>query len=331
MSLNNSWKIIKNTIVDMSAFNVLKLSGALAFFTVFSLPGLLIIIIWVSDIFYSRPLVEEAVYGQIEGFVGHSAATDIQETIRYATVSTGNNFATIIGLIVLLIGATSVFGEIQDSINHIWRLKPKPRKGLAWLKLIMNRLLSFSMIITLGFLLLVSMVINGSMDYLVKHFLETEPEVTSVLVQVLKTVLTFMITTFIFGAIFKVLPDAKVEWKHVIVGASVTAVLFMSGKFVISYYLGHSLMTTAYGATGSIIVVLLWVYYSSMILFFGAAFTREYAVHKGSQIYPNNYAVWVQQIEVESEKSIQKQPEETKTVIEVPAEAKEEKPNKEKV
>jgi membrane protein len=122
-----------------------------------------------------------------------------------------------------------------------------------------------------------------------------------------------------------------VEWKHVIVGASVTALLFMTGKFVISYYLGHSLMTTAYGATGSIIVVLLWVYYSSMILFFGAAFTREYAVHKGSQIYPNNYAVWVQQIEVESEKSIQKQPEETKTVIEVPAESREEKPNKEKV
>jgi membrane protein len=111
-------------------------------------------------------MVEDAVYGQIEGFVGHSAATDIQETIRYATVSTGNNFATIVGLIVLLIGATSVFGEIQDSINHIWRLKPKPRKGLAWVKLIINRLLSFSMIITLGFILLVSMVINGSMDYL---------------------------------------------------------------------------------------------------------------------------------------------------------------------
>jgi membrane protein len=320
MSIRNSWKIVKNTLIDMVAFNVLKLSGALAFFTIFSLPGLLIIIIWFSDLFYGREIVESTVYSQIAAFVGYEAAVDIQETIRTATHSTGHNFATLIGLIVLLIGATSVFSEIQDSINHIWRLKAKPRKGLGWLKLIINRLLSFSMIITLGFLLLVSLVINGSMELLVNHFMETNPQITSVLVQGLKLLLTFLITTFIFGAIFKVLPDAQVRWRHVVVGACVTAFLFMLGKFVISYYLGHSLMTSAYGATGSIIVVLFWVYYSSMILFFGAAFTREYAVHKGSQIYPNNYAVWVQQIEVESEKSIQKQPEETKTVIEVPAE-----------
>ena len=309
----------------MVASNVLKLSGALAFFTIFSLPGLLIIVIWFSDLFYSREIIEQSVYGQIESFVGHEAAVDIQETIRNATHSTGGNFATIVGLIVLLIGATSVFGEIQDSINHLWRLKPKPRKGLAWLKLIVNRLLSFSMIITLGFILLVSLVINGSMDMLVERLMDANPELTTLLVQTLKIFLTFLITSFIFGAIFKVLPDAHVKWKHVGVGACVTAFMFMSGKFVISYYLGHSLMTTAYGATGSIIIVLLWVYYSSMILFFGAAFTREYAVYKGSQIYPNNYAVWVQQIEVESEKSIQKQPEDTKTVIEVPVEPKEEK------
>lgn len=320
MPIRNSWKIIKNTLIDMVDFNVLKLSGALAFFTIFSLPGLLIIIIWFSDLFYQREIVEQTLYGQIEGFVGQSAAVDIQETIRSATNATDNNVATIIGLVVLLIGATSVFSEIQDSINHIWRLKAKPRKGLGWLKLIINRLLSFSMIITLGFLLLVSLILNGSMDMLVKHFMETNPQVTSLLVEIIRTILTFIITSFIFGAIFKVLPDAEVQWKHVIIGSCVTALLFMGGKFLISYYLGHSLLSSAYGATGSIIVVLFWVYYSSMILFFGAAFTREYAVYKGSKIYPNNYAVWVQQIEVESEKSIQKQPEETKTVIEVPAE-----------
>lgn len=317
MTLNGAWKIIRNSLIDFIASNVLKLSGALAFFTIFSLPGLLIIIIWFSDLFYSREVVEMAIYNQIEGFVGHSAAVDIQETIRYATHTAGNNVATIIGLVVLIIGATSVFGEIQDSINHIWRLKPKPRKGWAWLKLIVNRLLSFSMIITLGFILLVSLVINASMEMLVNRFLETHPGFTSTVVYVLKLLLSFVITSFIFGAIFKVLPDAHVEWRHVGVGAMVTAALFMMGKFVISYYLGHNLMTSAYGAAGSLIVVLLWVYYSSMILFFGAAFTREYAVHKGSRIYPNNYAVWVQQIEVESEKSIQKQPEEPKTVVEV--------------
>ena len=237
MSIQSAWKIIKNTFIDLFANNVLKLSGALAFFTVFSLPGLLIIVIWFSDLFYRRELIEETIYSQIEGFVGHAAAMDIQETIQSATHATGNNVVTIIGLIVLLFGATSVFAEIQDSINHIWRLKPKPRKGLAWLKLIINRLLSFSMIIALGFILLVSLVINGSMEYLVNRLMDYYPGITSAVVYGLKLILTFCITSFIFGAIFKVLPDAQVEWRHVTIGACVTAALFMLGKFVISYYL----------------------------------------------------------------------------------------------
>ena len=182
MSIKGGWKIVKNTMIDFFASNVLKLSGSLAFFTVFSLPGLLIIIIWVSDIFYNRAVVEESLYGQIEGFVGHNAAIAIQETIRNATHTTGSQFATIVGLIVLLIGATSVFGEIQDSINFIWRLKPKPRKGLGWMKLILNRLLSFSMIITLGFILLVSLVINGSMEYLLRNVSEQSPQFTEAMV-----------------------------------------------------------------------------------------------------------------------------------------------------
>ena len=151
--------------------------------------------------------------------------------------------------------------------------------------------------------------------------MERFPQLTVILVYVINLVLTFLISSFIFGAIFKVLPDARVEWKHVRIGAFVTALLFMGGKFLISYYLGHSSTASAYGAAGSIIGVLLWVYYSSMILYFGAAFTHVYAIHKGSRIYPNNYAVWVQQIEVESAKSIQQQPEE-KTVIETPEEPK---------
>jgi len=318
MSIKNAWKITRDSMIDFFHCNVLKLSGALAFFTIFSLPGLLIIVIWVSDLFYGRSVVEGAVYKQIEEFVGHTAAIEVQETIRNATASTGGNFATIVGLIALLIGATSVFGEIQDSINNIWHLKAKPRKGFGWLKLIINRLLSFSMIITLGFILLVSLVINGSMDLLLDNFMNKYPEMTVVIVYVLNLTLTFIVTAFIFAATFKVLPDARVKWKHVGVGSFVTAFLFMVGKFVISFYLGHSQMTTAYGAAGSLIVILLWVYYSSMILYFGAIFTKHYALHRGSRIYPNAYAVWVQQIEVESEKSIQQQPN-NKTVIETPA------------
>jgi membrane protein len=249
--------------------------------------------------------------------VGHEAAIQIQEGIRMAYNYSGSQFATIVGLVALIIGATSVFNEVQDSINHIWKLKAKSKKKFAWLKLIFNRLLSFSMIITLGFLLLVSLFLNGSMEYLMDNLLERYPNLTVIVVYIINLVLTFLVTAFIFAAIFKVLPDAHVKWKHVRIGAFVTAFLFMVGKFVISYYLSHSKLTSAYGTAESIIVVLLWIYYSSMILYFGASFTHAYVLHKGSRIYPNSYAVWVQQIEVESERSIQQQPE-TKTVIEVP-------------
>ena len=316
MSIKDAWKITKLSFADFFGLNILKLSAALAFFTIFALPGLLIIIIFVSDLFYGREVVEGTVYHQIEGFVGRSAALDIQETIRNATQGSDSTVATVIGLVALIIGATSVFSEIQDSINNIWRLRAKSKKGFGILKLLLNRLLSFSMIISLGFILLVSLLINGGLDFLLDHLTKRYPELTVVVVYILNIVLTYVITAFIFAAIFKVLPDARIKWKHVRIGACVTAFLFMGGRFIISYYLGHSRMSTAYGAAGSIIVVLLWVYYSSMILYFGAAFTHAYVMHKGSRIYPNNYAVWVQQIEVESEKSIQQQPE-AKTVIEV--------------
>jgi len=317
MSVKEAWKITKHAVADFYNGNVFKLSASLAFFTIFSLPGLLIIIIWFSDLFYGRDVVEGSVYHQLEGFVGHSTALDMQETIRNATQNAGNSIATVVGLIALIIGATSIFGEIQDSINRIWRLKAKPRKGFGILKLLFNRLLSFSMIITLGFILLVSLVINGGLDYLLDHLMVKYPQLTVVIIYILNIIMTFLVTAFIFAAIFKVLPDARIKWKHVRIGACVTAILFMIGRFIITYYLGHSRMSSTYGAAGSLIVVLLWVYYSSMILYFGASFTHAYVVHKGSRIYPNSYAVWVQQIEVESEKSIQQQPGE-KTVIEVP-------------
>lgn len=317
MTVKNAWKITRLSFSEFFSRNILKLSGSLAFFTIFSLPGLLIIIIWVSDLFYGRDVVEGSVYSQIESFVGHTAALDIQATIRNATTSTGGNFATIVGLIALTFGATSVFNEIQDSINNIWRLKTKPKKGFGILKLLFDRLLSFSMIITLGFILLVSLVINGGMDFLLDNLMVKYPQLTVVLVYILNIVISYFITAFIFAAIFKVLPDAKIKWRHVWIGAFVTAFLFMLGRFLISYYLGHNRMTSAYGAAGSIIVILMWVYYSSMILYFGAAFTHVYVKFKGQRIYPNSYAVWVQQIEVESEKAMKQEPEET-VVIEVP-------------
>jgi len=304
MSPKRTWKIIKCSFADFFNNNVLKLSASLAFSTIFSLPGLLIITIWFSNIFYRREVVEGSLYGQMAKFIGQDAAASIQQTMRNALISGNTHLATIIGFAALIIGATSVFGEIQDSINLLWKLKAKPRKGRGWLRLIINRLLSFSMIVSFGFILLVSLIINGAMDILINHLLKNFPNVTVIIAYIVNLILTYLITAFIFGLIFKVLPDARIQWKHVRVGAFTTALFFMFGKFLISYYLGHSTMSTAYGAAGSVIIVLLWVYYSSAILYFGASFTREYAIETGSQIYPNNYAVWVEQVEVTSKKPL---------------------------
>jgi len=317
LSVKDIWSIIKQSCSDFIDNKVLKLSAALAFYTIFSLPAMLIIIISISDIFYGRSAVEGTLYHQIANFVGTDAAVQIQETIRSAALSKSGSIATIVGIVTLLFGATSVFGEIQDSINLIWKLKAKPRKGRGFLKLIINRLLSFSMVISLGFLLLVSLLINGAMEALLDHLTKLFPQLTVILVYIINLVLTFFITAVLFGMIFKVLPDARVKWKDVRIGAVNTALLFMAGKFLIGYYLGHSKMSSTYGTAGSVIVMLLWVYYSAMILYFGAVFTHVYAAHTGSMIYPNNYAVWIQQVEVESVRSIQQQPEQ-KEVVKVP-------------
>ncbi|HLK30387.1 MAG TPA: YihY/virulence factor BrkB family protein [Puia sp.] len=312
LSVGTIWKILKQSSIDFVNDRVLKLSAALAYYTIFSLPAMLIIIIAVSDIFYGRDAIEGTIYGQIASFVGKDAALQIQQTIRSAALSNQASFATVIGLVTLIIGATSVFGEIQDSINLIWKLKAKPKKG--WLKILINRLISFSMVVCLGFLLLVALLVNGLTEVFIHKLTELFPRITAFTVYSFNLVLTFLITSFLFAIIFKFLPDAKIRWKHVRAGAFTTALLFLIGKFLIGYYLGHSKLSSAYGAAGSVIVILLWVYYSAIILYFGAEFTKVYAVHTGSQIYPNDYAVWIQQIEVESKKPLQQQPAEKSTV-----------------
>ena len=306
--------ILKQSLTEFISNKVAKLSAALAFYTIFSLPAMLIIIIAVSNIFYGREAIEGSLYHQIAGFVGTDAAAQIQEIIRNAAVSKSGKLATIIGGITLLFGATGVFGEIQDSINFIWNLKAKPKKGMGLLKMLFNRVMSFSLVVTLGFLLLVSLFINGLMSLLINRLTQIFPELTVLIVYIVNTLITFGITSLLFALIFKVLPDARVKWSNIRAGAFTTALLFMGGKFLIGYYLGHSSLSTTYGAAGSFIVMLLWVYYSSMILYFGAVFTHAYSMQTDTKIYPNSYAVFVQEVEVESVKSIQEQPDK-KTVV----------------
>lgn len=291
------WQILKDSFTGFSEHKVMKLSGSLAYYTVFSMAPLLIVIISLCGFFFGREAIENSIYGQISGFVGSDTALQIQEIIKNASLEGKGTVALIIGIITLLVGATTVFAEIQDSINTIWGLKPKPKRG--WLKMLQNRLLSFSVIVSLGFLLLVSLGVSGIIDALSGRLQARYPDTTVVIFYILNLVITIIVVTVLFAVIFKVLPDANVRWKDVMAGAFATALLFLLGKFAISFYISKSDVGSTYGAAGSLVVLLLWVYYSSIILFFGAEFTKAYAVRLGSEIHPNHYAVTTREVEVE--------------------------------
>lgn len=211
------------------------------------------------------------------------------EIIKNVKLSDGNIFFAVVGVIILLIGASSVFAEIQDSINYIWGIKAKPKHGL--IKFLYNRLMSFSMIGTVGFLLLVGLIINSIIDILNKRLAIFVPRDSVLLLLILNALLGFIIITLLFTFIFKTLPDGKIAFRDCIIGASFTAFLFMIGKFAISFYLGKYDIASVYGAAGSIILIFAWVYYSAIILYFGAEFTNVYAQTYGQTIIPNEYSI----------------------------------------
>lgn len=304
ISLKGIREVLKNSFTGFSDDKVMKMSSSLAYYTIFSMAPLLIIIISLSGIFLGQDAAEGKIYEQLASFIGPNTASQLQEMIKNASLSGKSKIAGIIGIATLVIGATTVFAQIQDSINFIWGLKPKPKRG--WLKFLKNRFLSFSVIIGLGFLLLVSLSISTLIDGFSNSLQAYFPKVTVVIFYIINLIITLGITTLIFGAIFKVLPDARIKWKDVMVGAIVTAVLFMSGKFGISYYIRKSHVGSTYGAAGSLVILLLWVYYSAIILYFGAEFTKAFAIKYGSRIHPDHYAVTTKTVEIESgNKSIQ--------------------------
>ncbi|MEP7164739.1 MAG: YihY/virulence factor BrkB family protein [Ferruginibacter sp.] len=291
-------KIFKNSFKGFTDHHVTKLSGSLAYSTVFSMAPLLIIIISLCSIFFGREAVEGKIYEQLTGFLGSDTALQLQQIIKNASLNGKSQLAMIIGIITLLIGSTAIFSEIQDSINTIWGLKPKPKKG--WLKMLQNRFLSFSIIISLGFLLLVSLSLSSLIEAFSNKLKVHFPEITVITLYIINNILTLLVTTTIFAVIFKVLPDATIRTRDVIIGALVTALFFMLGKFALSFYISKSNVGSTYGTAGSLVILLLWIYYSSLILYFGAEVTKSYAVEYGSEIYPNRYAVTTKTVEVES-------------------------------
>ncbi len=290
--------VLKKSFVSFIDDRITALSGSLAYSTVFSLGPLLIVIISLCGMFLGREAIEGQIYAQLVGFVGQDTAVQLQEIIKNASLSGKSNSAIIIGTITLIIGATAIFSEMQASINYIWGIKPKPKRG--WVQFLKTRLLSFSLIISLGFLLLVSLGVNALVELLNNQLKNIFPDVTVVFFYILNIVITFVITTVIFAVIFKVLPDADIKWRDVMGGAIATTILFMLGKAGISFYITKSDVGSTFGAAGSLVVLLVWVYYSSIILYFGAEFTKNYAAEYASPIHPNKYAVSTQTVEIEN-------------------------------
>ncbi len=291
--------ILKNTFTIFGDAKGLKFSASLSYYTMFSLAPLLVLTIALAALFFGQEAAEGQVFEEINGLVGNAAAAQIQEIIKNVQLKEDNTLALIIGIGTLLMGATSVFGDMQHSINKIWEIKPKPKRG--WVKMITDRLLSSSLVLSLGFLLIVSLIVNGVLMIFMDYIRRLFSDAAVYLSMAIETVTNFVVISTLFGVIFKFLPDVRIQWKDVKAGAFFTAILFMIGRFLIGFYIQTTGPESTYGAAASVIVLLLWVYYTAAILYIGASFTRAYAEYHGSRITPAEFAVHVEERETEKE------------------------------
>jgi membrane protein len=281
--------LFKETFSEFINDNALKLSAALSYYTIFSLPALLIIVTSLCSLYFGTAAIQGELFNQIRDWVGDQAALQVQEMLKNVKLSTYTTFATIVGVIILVIGASGIFSEIQDSINYIWGIKTKPTRVV--MRFVINRLMSFSMIISVGALLLIGLIGTTFIEFKNKNLLGHFSLETICLYYVVNVLAVFILIAVLFLIIFKILPDGKVSFGNCLLGACFTAILFMVGKFLIGVYIVNSDLTSIYGSAGSIVVVLAWIYYSAAILYFGAEFIKVYSKGYGGKIIPNAYTI----------------------------------------
>ena len=264
-----------------------RLSAALAYYTIFSLAPLLIIVIAITGLFWQQQAVHQQVMGQIQSLVGVDGAKFVSDLLTSASNPARGITATILGIVTLIFGALGVFNELHNSLNTIWEVKEKETKGFfqSIKKIIVDRFLSFTMILGIGFLLLVSLVISAGLSAVQTTIGNVFP-FSEFILQMINLVISIGVITLLFALIYKFLPDAKIAWRDVWLGAFMTAVFFSLGKLLIGVYLGNSAVASSFGAAGSLVLLLVWIYYSAQILFFGAEFTEVYANNYGSKIIP---------------------------------------------
>lgn len=283
------WRLLKETYREWVEREPFNNSVIIAYYTIFSLPGLLVIIINLAGYFFGYEAVTNKLASQIQTLVGGDSAKDIQEMVLQASMNKDSTVATILGIATMLFGATGVFYQMQQILNKIWEVKPKPRQKL--LKFVRDRVFSFGLILVIGFLLLVSLVLSAALGAVSEWVAIYLSESMMVVFKVADILLSTAVITLLFAAIYKFLPDARIRWREVWIGALLTAVLFSIAKFALGLYFGTSDPASTYGAAGSVILILLWVSYSGMILLFGAEFTEVYARHRGHRVRPVEGAV----------------------------------------
>jgi membrane protein len=282
MDLKQFWTVLKEAGSEWVEDKASRLGAALAYYTVFSLAPLLVIVIAIASFFFGKDAAEGQVTGQIQGLVGPEGGKAIEVMIANAANHPNTGIvASLLGVAVLLFGATGLFGQLQDALNTVWEVQPKPGRGV-W-GFIRDRFLSFSMVLGSAFLLLVSLVVSAALSALTGLLGDWQ---TGVVGQVVNFLISFGVITALFAMIYRFLPDAKIAWRDVWLGAAITSVLFTAGKLLIGLYLGQASVGSAYGPAGSLAVLLVWVYYSAQIFLFGAEFTKSYADHFGSRIVP---------------------------------------------
>ena len=295
--LSVSIKIIKDTFQGFIDDNVMRLSASLAYATLFSIIPLLSLLVTIGvllNVDFTNQL-----YAQLEPIVGSKVIDAIQAIMENAETTDSFSFATIVSIGVTIFGATTVFAEIQSSLNTIWGIKAVPKK--SWLKYIINRLLSFSVILAFAFILLITFTITNLITDISNKFITNNPDVAESLVKTIGMIINIGVTTVIFTLIFKILPDAKIKSKDVFIGALVTTVLLLIGQWGISFYIGFANIETVYGAAAFMAIFITWIYYSAIIIYTGAEFTKAWANELGGKIFPDEYAVATKVIEIREE------------------------------
>lgn len=286
------WGLLKATATDWINDHAQRLGAALSFYTILAASPLFVIVFFIVNLWLNATSARQQIFDQIGALIGPQGAQALQTILVNPHQQSQGPVASVIALGTLVLTATGLFLELQEDLNLIWGVEEKPGQGVRGF--IKNRLLSFAMIIGIGFLLLVSLLVSAALSALNKYFSGFLPGAT-VLWQMVNILVSFGVITLLFAMIYKVLPDVKIAWREVWVGAAITALLFTVGKFLLGMYLGRSTVASAYGAAGSAVIILLWIYYSAQILFFGAELTQVYACRFGKKLEPADHAQWIGQ------------------------------------